>query len=155
MGASLGAGDPMLTVLPWGEGGRTGAWGAVRPLLVDRSTLRAGGARAGAGAFAAAADEAEVYGPRVAEAPSGTDDAALVVSSQSSRNELGLVDKVGGMAPGLAGIAVLFGGGFDILMGNDASQRLEGDNKKIRECDVERWARQRRGLSAKWLCTSE
>jgi len=60
---------------------------------------------------------------RKAEAPSGTDNAALVVSSQSSKSALLVLDMVGGLAPGLGGIAVYFGSGFDILGYNGSSRR--------------------------------
>ena len=143
--------DPMLTVLPAGEGG---CEAGLFPLAKLPEGAREEGAVAGALA-AAAMEEAEVYGPREAEAPSGTDDTVLVVSSQSSKSALLVLDMVGGLAPGLGGIAVFFGGGFDILGYNGSSRRYGSDCRRIRESDVERWARQRRGLSAKWLCMSE
>jgi hypothetical protein len=104
VGVLLGAGvDPMLTVpaLPCREGGRVGGLS----LLDDW----AGGARDAAAAVA----EAEVYGPRVAVAPTGTAKAALVgaISLQSSYVR-------GGFVPGLGLIGAFPGGGFDILSGN-------------------------------------
>ena len=69
-----------------------------------------------AGALAAAATkEAERYRPQEAEAPSSTDNAALVVSSQSSKSTLLVLDMVGGLAPGLDGIAIFFGSSFNSL----------------------------------------
>jgi len=103
--------EPMLTVLPTGERGhKAGHF----PLAKTPEGAREEGAEAGA-LEAAAMEEAEMYRPREAEALSSTDNTVLVAFFQLSKSVLLLLGMVGGLAPGFDGIAILFGGGFDIL----------------------------------------